>query len=74
MNKNYTLREALTESSKSLYKAMSEASSSAQSPVEVAAADNACWDTQQLIESNEENKYSKEHNLAQRKSQKRHRV
>lgn len=74
MNKNYTLGEALTESSKSLYKAMSEASSSAQSPVEVAAADNACWDTQQLIESNEENKYSKEHNLAQRKSQKRHRV
>lgn len=54
MSKDYTLKEALSKSSNDLYKAMNEARNSASTPIEVAAADNACWDTQQLIESNEE--------------------
>ena len=71
MSKDYTLKEALTESSKSLYKAMDEARNSASTSIEVAAADNACWNAQQLIESNDTKKQTKEHSLAQRKSMKR---
>ena len=74
MSKDYTLKEALTESSKSLYKAMDEARNSASTSIEVAAADNACWNAQQLIESNDTKKQTKEHSLAQRKSMKRQRV
>ena len=74
MSKDYTLKEALSKSSKDLYKAMDEARNSASTPIEVAAADNACWDTQQLIESNKEKKQTREHSLTQRKSMKRQRV
>lgn len=74
MSKDYTLKEALKNSSKDLYKAMDEARSSASSPIEVAAADNACCNTQQLIESNTKKKQTKEHSLAQKKSMKRQRV
>ena len=74
MSKDYTLKEALNNSSKDLYKAMDEARSSASSPIEVAAADNACCNTQQLIESNTKKKQTKEHSLAQKKSMKRQRV
>ena len=59
MSKDYTLKEALSKSSKDLYKAMDEARNSASTPIEVAAADNACWDTQQLIESNDTKKTNK---------------
>lgn len=68
MSKDYTLKEALSKSSKDLYKAMDEARNAASTPIEVAAANNACWNTQQLIESNKEKKQTREHSLAQRKS------
>ena len=74
MSKDYTLKEALSKSSKDLYKAMDEARNAASTPIEVAAANNACWNTQQLIESNKEKKQTREHSLAQRKSMKRQRV
>ena len=59
MSKDYTLKEALSKSSKDLYKAMDEARNSASTSIEVAAADNACWNARQLIESNDTKKTNK---------------